>query len=164
MQNNTFVVNHVDKEVLEKLQAMRISAYRRSRTVYSIPKRLFIDGEFNTNNWNGGDAALIRRICNLVIDEEEIFSSNKFAKDGTSLHIEVEFDDDDWRVNFKFGIKGVEESYTIGWYKSRGQTEIAEHNGETMTENEYIEFINMLLDVTGYEFTYQINTPIASIS
>lgn len=154
MQSNTLVIGHVDKEVLERLQAIRISAYRRSRTIYSIPKRLFIDGKFNTENWNGGDASLIRRICNLVIDGEGIFSNNKFVKDDTSLYIEAEFDDDDWRVNFKFGNKGREESYTIGWYKSRGRTEVAEHNGETMTENEYIEFINMILDVTGYVVKY----------
>ena len=152
LKEKPVIARQINKELLEDLHLARLVYYELDTHIASTPKRLFIDGKFNRDNWNGGDADIIREICNRIVVEEDIFRDSVFVREGTTLHIRYEFIEDDWRVYFYFKDKDKEEEYTIGWYKSRGRTEVVTHNDHTMVEDEYIEFINRLLSVTGYKY------------
>ena len=136
----------INKQLLESLYQENL----KDDCFGDEPKRMFENGVFNPNNWNGGDD-LIRnffedlyeeRIDNTYIIEED----DGWTSKSVICHVDYLDDQNHAIIN----VNG--DLYYFEWYKNRGCTEIAKLNSKDMTEDEYIELLN-ILEKTGYRFT-----------
>lgn len=137
---------------LQKLHDERV-ANPGSAKVEDI-ERMFVDGQFNDDNWNGGDAGLIRKVINAFKDREKYFKNTNIFDDQDT------YDDTDYIIMNvdKYGedthatfLTGKNEVYIFRYYKDRGKTEFAVKDGHPMTETEYLVLLN-LLERYGYDF------------
>lgn len=125
-------------------------------TLNSVPERLFIDGNFNKDNWNGG-GDVIRQFTNHIEDLYEWRQLyNNIEK---TMVVELICEDEEYTANIvviKHGINIEVGTYSIGWYKHRGKTDKITLNNRLLTEDEYIELLNIIEEVTDFKFS--INT------
>ena len=117
----------ITKDILDKLHEKRLL----EKNYGSKPKRMFVNGVFNTNNWNGGD--------DIIRDFFEDIDN------GTEYNVKVICDEEssdvavithlDRIVDQSYSTILVDEDiYFFTWYKDRGCTEVAKYNSEVMTE------------------------------
>ena len=121
-----------------------------NKNLGSKPIRMFDEnGNFNQNNWNGGDSNLIRNYLDKLDDntyfhhlEYGFYNINKVYRDDmTYVFITesiVRYNNYEMKEDF------INTTYVIGWYKNRGRIDIFTVDGETGTEEEYIDLLNML--------------------
>lgn len=116
----------------------------------STTRSLFKEGVFNDGNWNGGDS-VIRQFLEEYQYDSEITA---FEVDDTYLEIISLNDEDDHSITISVR-KGHElTNYEFGFYKSRGKTDYAKKDNKSMTEDEYIELLNLIESVTKYSFNF----------
>lgn len=132
----------------------------------SLPEPLFINGNFNENNWMGGDNILrhfgyyledigneiIKSLyqCDLYPEEDEdnysmvpiYFMAKRFHfNEETYILINIHQD-------------GSNEfaTYTMKWYKCRGRIDHVTFNGKLITEEQYLKLLNFIQDYKIYDF------------
>lgn len=145
----------ITKEILEKLRKEQFEYMRAKYPMGDLPKSMFIGGKFNFDNWNGGDDLIRDYFYDIEISnkwqigyelENGYLIVNFYYYDnvayGTIIH--YYWDEDNSK-------RETHNIYYFSWYKHRGHTDIAIKNGHIMTEDEYIELLN-LIEKTGYEF------------
>ena len=135
----------IDKELLEDLHKKRLSNTNKHG---STPKRMFVNGKFNKNNWCGGDD-LIRNffedlfyneIKNIyVLEEDDLYDAHIIC------HVDMVENQNYATIVINSDI------YYFSWYKNRGCTEVATLNGNNLTEDKYIELLN-IIEKTGYNY------------
>ena len=113
----------------------------------STCKRMFLDGKFNTDNWNGRDS-VIRQFL-MAIETYDIPRDYSVSVLGcpVSITCNLTYDDDDRLAT----VNVDKDVYYFGWYKNRGKTDCAKKNGNDMTEKDYVVLLN-ILELTGYKF------------
>lgn len=94
----------------------------------SEPKPLFIDEEFNKENWNGVDI-LRRFLYRYGYEEQDNFIKTYYYLSDGQHYLFVHCHDD---------------FYIVSWYKSRGKTDYIGKNGHLVDLEEYIELVNTL--------------------
>lgn len=135
----------ITKETLKTLHKNMLS----NKSCGSTPKRMFANGLFTKNNWNGGDD-LIRDFLS-DIEDETIKNIYIIEKDDYDFHFICHVDRVCDETYATIIING--DVYYFEWYKNRGCTEVAKLNGEYLTEDEYIRLLN-IIELTGYKFNY----------
>lgn len=145
----------ITKEILEKLRKEQFEYMRAKYPMGDLPKSMFIGGEFNFNNWNGGDDLIRDYFYDIEMsnkwqvgyeleDGYLIVNLNYYDDIAYGVIIHYHWDEDNPENE-------THDIYYFSWYKHRGHTDIAIKNGHIMTEDEYIELLN-LIEKTGYEF------------
>jgi len=136
-------MGEITKNTLKNLYEKQLS----NKAFADKPKRMFVNELFNKNNWNGGDDI----IRDFLLDVEERCVKNIY-------HIEV----DDCYAPLIVHVDRVEDItfatiicgydvYFFSWYKNRGCTEIATKNSKDLTEDEYVDLLN-IISMAGYKF------------
>jgi hypothetical protein len=131
----------------------------------SEAKAMFVDGVFNSNNWNGGDGLIRQYFYDFVYQDQKAaeieckYGNLTFSGDLIVSH--NWFDDQNYATIILKGwlyvdetdeyVRQVEDIAYFTWYKSRGTIENAMYNGKPMTEAEYLFVLNALQE-TGFEF------------
>lgn len=142
----------ITSETLNKLHEERLNNPGHMK-VEEI-KRMFVDGKFNKDNWNGGDVGIIRKVINDFKDREKIFRTTNILDDQDTcsdtayMIMNVNEYEGDTHATF---LTGKNEVYIFRYYKDRGTTEFAVKDGHPMTEDEYLTLLN-LLELYGYDF------------
>jgi len=132
----------------------------------SEAKAMFIDGQFNLDNWNGGDGVI-----------RQYFHENSNKSSGHE--IDLKYNGIEYNVDFivthtyyndsnyaTIIIKGwqyyndneyyyLEDIAYFSWYKNRGKTDIAIYNGYRMSEQQYLFILN-LIEQTGFKFDLEV--------
>lgn len=131
-------------------------------------KPLFVDGEFNDENWAGGDA-LIRQFCYILEadyfgafkvygnKDEQLICKLLIHEDQTYVsfvHIETcLFDEDKTPFN---SVETFVDKYEFEWYKSRGRIDSARYNNSKMTEENYLALLNKIEELTGVKLDLSV--------
>ncbi|MGU8718645.1 hypothetical protein [Clostridium perfringens] len=140
----------ISKSFLEKQHKKMLEKY--SKNSYSTPIRMFKNNLFNEKNWCGGDD-LIRFFFN---DIEEGTINKCYILDTCKFICNVDRVEDDAIATIVVDIPFEKiDTYLFKWYKNRGCTELAIFNGKSITEDEYINLLN-LIEKTGYNFKEEI--------
>ena len=130
----------------------------------SQAKAMFVNGVFNSDNWNGGDG-LIRQYFYEKVNHETLAKDIAFTYDDTHFYGDIivthTSHEDQSYVTIVFAghaedtLIEEEEVYEhvayFSWYKNRGRTEVAKFDGKLMVEHEYLFILNALQE-TGFEF------------
>lgn len=117
-------------------------------------ERLFVNGEFNSENWNGGDGALIRRVINDFKDRHKIFQNTNILDNANEelLNDYLIANVDSWLdETYTTFITESNEIFFFKYYKDRGNITVALKDGHNMTEDEYLILLNKL-ERCGYDF------------
>ena len=134
-------INIINKSFLRK-------CYKFNKADNREVKRMFKYGKFNERNYIGGDD-IIRDFLYLV-ENNHIENTSKIVLDRCDIAISV-------RIKYKndqryatITMVDIQKQTTINeylfsWYKNRGKTEVAELNGKTITEKQYIELLKYLV-------------------
>lgn len=133
----------INKEMLEDLYKVRLSESRYGST----PKRMFVDGEFNKYNWNGGDDLIRYFFEDLAY--EQVKNVYLVEEDDCCTHVICHVDNVEDQNYATVIVDG--NVYYFSWYKNRGCTEVATFNGNKLTEDKYIELLN-IIEKTGYDY------------
>ena len=136
----------------------------------SESKPLFLDGKFNSDNWNGGDA-LIRQFCSML-ESEHFGEFVTYGNDTEMLvcklyryedqtyvsivHIENSFFSGEEKSLFS-GMETFTTQYDMEWYKNRGRVDYARYNSETMTEEEYLKLLNKIEELAQFKFELNVD-------
>jgi hypothetical protein len=152
----------ITKEHLHKCRLNQQKEYFGSEA-----KAMFVEEVFNPDNWNGGDG-LVRQYFydfgHLEQKAAEIeckFGDLDFSGDVIINH--QIFNDQSYATIIFSGwlydnenepIRQIEDLAYLTWYKRRGRTENALHNGKPMTEDEYL-FVLDALQQTGFTFNLE---------
>jgi len=140
----------ITKSTLEDLRRYRKENPGLLEAEDIIP--MFIRGEFNKDNWSGGDD-----IIRLFTDElqMEFLHESKTYKDIDRILI-VTFDNDGSnnvvRMTCISNRGSNIDNYEVGWYKSRGKTDYIKRNGQDITEEQYVELINIIEETSDFRF------------
>jgi hypothetical protein len=149
----------ITKEILDHLRSNQQKPYFGSEA-----KAMFVNGEFNPSNWNGGDG-LIRQWTEEVKYNEELrdwyelnWKDDCFEYDCAFIVNYSNYEDMNYVTIILDGSRfDGDESYdfldtiTIAWYKSRGKTDHIKYNAYYITEDQYILLLN-LIEKTGFKF------------
>lgn len=126
----------------------------------NTPQSMFINGEFNPNNWSGGDAVIrqflshIEQNCNytqhkLIFEKGHSIMIVDYKIDRLENHHVHIFTIDDSFVPF------VDEYY-FSWYKHRGHIECAFMDCKPMTSSEYVTLLNNIEKLTDFQFEFYV--------
>jgi hypothetical protein len=146
----------ITKEILEKLRKEQFEYMRAKYPMGDLPKSMFIGGKFNFNNWNGADDLIRCYFYDVEMSDkwqigyelrDGYLIVNLFYHWDQAFAIVIHY----WLNNSEEMFEEIHDIYYFSWYKHRGHTDIAIKNGHIMTEDEYIELLN-LIEKTGYEF------------
>lgn len=132
----------------------------------TLPSSLFLNGEFNKDNWSAGDAIL--RDFIYYLNEEcfntisDVFYYSELLEDNSEECFEfpvffmathyIECDEKYTVINIHQDQSYVFKTYTIKWYKDRGRIDHITFNGELITEKEYLKLLNFIQDFNIYDF------------
>lgn len=144
--------NMIKQETLQKLHDETL-ANPGCMKVEHI-ERLFVNGEFNSENWNGGDGALIRRVINDFKDRHKIFQNTNILDNANEelLNDYLIANVDSWLdETYTTFITESNEIFFFKYYKDRGNITVALKDGHNMTEDEYLILLNKL-ERCGYDF------------
>lgn len=133
----------INKEFLEKLHKARLSEPGYGST----PKRMFVNGEFKKDNWNGGDDLIRCFFDDLAYEQVE--NVYLVEEDDCYTHVICHVDRVEDQNYATIIVDG--NIYYFSWYKNRGCTEVATFNGNKLTEDKYIELLN-IIEKTGYNY------------
>lgn len=134
----------INKELLEDLHKKRLSNSNHGST----PKRMFVNGKFNKRNWCGGDDLIRNFFEDLFYDEiKNIYLVEEEESCYTHVICHVDMVEDQSYATII--VDG--DVYYFSWYKNRGCTEVATLNGKNLTEDKYIELLN-IIEKTGYNY------------
>lgn len=133
----------IDIFILEDLHQKQL----KNKSLGTTPKRMFLNGEFNTDNWCGGDD-LIRDFF-IDIENENILDRYLIEIEDyyTPFICHVDRLNDTTYATIIFD----DDLYYFSWYKNRGCIEFAKKNGEILKEDEYIDLLSVIIK-TGYKF------------
>jgi hypothetical protein len=129
------------------LEELHHGSLEKAKSAFAnVPRRLFVDGEFNEDNWRGGDASLIREFFRenygktiiRDVNDDEGFQWTFIIK-----HIQYE-DQNYATITIHETQKEIFHQVLFSWYKERGRTEKAIFNGREMTEEEYLFVLNLI--------------------
>ena len=147
----------ITKETLKQLRQKRL----KSPNFVSEPQPLFVNGKFNLDNWNGGDDIIRNFTYSLELDNPQLL---EFEEDDINYTILCDYH---WIEDMKYIVITVVRDcydsngdvieyvdvYVIIYYKNRGTTDYIYKNGKLISEDEYIELLN-LIERGGYKFEY----------
>lgn len=139
----------ITKEMLDNNRQYKIN--NKEKLNYgSEPKPMFIDGKFNPINWNGGDNLIRQFFYNMECSDWQKYYEIDFNDESYDLFANLLYNENQYYGNII--IHGDEiKTYTFGWYKHRGCTEYAGCGDRYMTEEEYLEVLNLLSQVYNFE-------------
>lgn len=141
-------------DISEKLANNREYVLKNQRELYlgSEPKPLFLLGDFNKDNWNGGDA-VIRQYASRIEDSE---NWDRVYTDKTkTLFVSFRHCDDDKQISFSlvYG-NGTHKLWSFSWYKNRGRIDEARYCSAEMTEYDYIKLLEVIERMSDFKFRY----------
>lgn len=118
----------------------------------SEPKPLFLNGDFNEDNWNGGDA-VIRQYASLIEDSGNCIRTYKGS--GKTLYVSLSNCEEDKHLSFSLVYQNdTHKLWTFDWYKNRGRIEEARYCSTEMTEYDYIKLLEAIEEMTDFKFAY----------
>lgn len=157
----------ITKETLERLRSNQQKPYYGSDA-----KAMFVDGKFNPNNWNGGDG-VIRQYFSFHRDDNGYLKQHGkevsfrwehggFDGDLITSHY-ISHNDQSYATIILDGWMDIPvsegaEDFPIhlityfSWYKSRGQTELFNHNGLKYSDELIYLIVLNAIEATGFNF------------
>lgn len=150
----------IERDDLQKLR----DSQQKSRFA-SEAKSMFVNGEFNTDNWNGGDG----NIRQFTYDVDWKWGNNNRCWEidwkvgdhnhsGDAIVQYVHFEDFNYVTIIVRGYDCDDDEhdwyldqYLIQYYKNHGKTDRILYNGNPITEEQYLVLLN-LIEQTGFEF------------
>ena len=148
------LLDSVNAVVLDDLYRLRCLEYKRKD--WDTPKPLFIDNNFNRQNWCDEyvfRALGYRYMCNENINFKKMPEDEFNSK--LSIDYNIGYDSGDNDITFK--LLESNETVVIRYYKNRGCTSAIELNGKLINREDYIRVCNKVLDITGYFITYALD-------
>lgn len=119
----------------------------------SSPKPLFVNGEFNEENWCGGDD-VIRQFFYYFQDKTEWF--NRYIQDDLTIYVRYLYEEDMNYLYIDICYKDkTHTSYYFEWYKNRGHIEKITCDKEVINEKQYIDLLNLL--EVNVPFTFKLH-------
>lgn len=153
------VMKQITKDTLNQLRKSQQKDYYGSQA-----QSMFVNGVFNSDNWNGGDGIIRQYFYDkvnsetLVANIDVTYESFHFWGDIVITH--AWYEDQNYvtitfsgtlEENEQLQIDSYEHTAYFTWYKSRGRTESGKFDGRLMTEDEYLFVLNALQE-TGFTF------------
>jgi hypothetical protein len=154
----------ITKEHLNKLREHQQKNYYGSQA-----QAMFVDGVFNSDNWNGGDGIIRQYFYDNVWMETKVsdidFTYDSIHYWGDIIITHTWYDDQSYVTitfagsyekdgNLQLNDYEFEHVAFLTWYKSRGRTESVKFDGKPMTEEQYLFVLNALQE-TGFNFNLQ---------
>lgn len=146
-------INYID-EIKELL--VQITKEVEESLIGSVP--LFKDMNFNNENWMGGDAFLLRRLLDTILDSKDKKYLINNEKDNTLVFISLSHirDNDNADNYFDIIIREIDKyesfimcnHYIIKIYKNRGRIKNFLCNGKDCTITEYIDLLIYIREYT----------------
>lgn len=134
-------INIINKKFLRK-------CYKFRKADNKYVKRMFKHGRFNKNNYMGGDDNI--RDFFYLVENKHIENTAKIVLGDYAISILVDIKHKNYQRYATITMIDTKEQkiinkYLFSWYKNRGKTEVAELNGKTITEKQYIELLKYLV-------------------
>lgn len=141
----------ITKELLHKNRDYKIE-HMKELHLGSTPNPMFLNGEFNEDNWNSGDGVIRQFLSEIECGDTW---TPVFKSENTILTVKYKIDDvDTHHVTIVVDKESSEDRYYFSWYKHRGRTEVAIKNRKILTEDSYLELLNIIEDVAGFKFRF----------
>lgn len=140
----------ITNDCLIKLREEKYKKYLDTG-ILKLPKPLFINGEFNKDNWCSGDA-IIRDFV-YYLENKCYLKSLTDESDTGYYFMATQYDINDRNytvINIHRDQTFEFKTYTIKCY--RGYIEHITLNGKLITEEEYLKLLNFIQDFKIYDF------------